>query len=73
MTTKDIVEAILSINPNIKSLFAASHIISEERNYTANAHPEYPFLKYFFDPSFIVIISQQIHVFLIGDKDKGQK
>lgn len=73
MTTRDIVEAILSINPKIKPLFAASHIISEERNYGPKGHPEYPFLKHFFDPKFIVIISQQIHVYLIGDRDKGKK
>ena len=73
MTTKDIVEAILSINPKIKPLFAASHIISDERRYKQKGHPEYPFLKHFFDPSFIVIISQQVHVYLVGDKDKGRK
>lgn len=72
MTAQDIVEAILSINPNVKPLFSAAHIISKERNYGPKAHPEYPFLKNFFDPKFIVIISKQIHVYIIGDKDKGK-
>lgn len=73
MTTQDIVEAILSINPNVKPLFKAAHIISEERQYGPKAHSEYPFLKFFFDPKFIVVISKQIHVYIIGDKDKGKK
>lgn len=73
MTSQDIVEAILSINPDVKPLFTAAHIISKERQYGPKGHPEYPFLKNFFDPKFIVVISKQIHVYIIGDKDKGKK
>lgn len=73
MTSEQAVEAILSINPYTEPLFRAAHILNDtDRNWKAKAHPEYPFLKYFFDPKFIVIISKQIHVFLIGDKDKGK-
>lgn len=72
MTAQDVTEAILSINPTLEPQFRAAHIISKERPYTAKSHPEYPFLKYFFDPKFIIIISQQIHVYIIGDKDKGK-
>lgn len=72
MTTQTVTEAILSINPYTESLFKAAHVIAEpDRKYKAKAHPEYPFLKYFFDPKFIVIISKQIHVYIIGDADKG--
>ena len=73
MTAQDITEAILSINPNVEPLFRAAHIISDDRKYGPKGHPEYPFLKYFHDPKFIVIISKQIHVYLVGDKDKGKK
>lgn len=72
MTAQDVTEAILNINPKVESLFRAAHIISDERRYSAKSHPEYSFLKYFFDPKFIVIISKQIHVYIIGDKDKGK-
>lgn len=73
MTAQDVTEAILSINPSVEPLFRAAHVISEERRYGPKAHPEYPFLKYFFDPKFLVIISKQIHVYIIGDNDKGKK
>lgn len=73
MTAQDITEAILSINPKVESLFRAAHIISDDRKYGPKGHPEYPFLKHFFDPKFIVVISKQIHVYIIGDKDKGKK
>lgn len=71
MTAQDVTEALLSINPNLEKLFRAAHVIaSPDREWKAKAHPEYPFLKYFFDPKFLVIISQQIHIFIIGDKEK---
>lgn len=73
MTAQDITEAILNINPSVKPLFIAAHVISEDRLWEGKAHPEYPFIKYFFDPKFIVVISKQIHIYIIGDKDKGNK
>lgn len=73
MNAQDVTEAILSINSNLVPQFRAAHIITDERQYTAKPHPEYPFLKYMFDPKFIIIISKQIHVYLVGDKDKGKK
>lgn len=73
MTTEQVVEAVLNINPYTENLFRAAHIINDtDRNWKAKAHPEYKFLKYFFDPKFIIIISKQIHVYLVGDKDKGK-
>ena len=72
MTTQDITEALLSINPKLYPIFKASHVISDDRPWMAKAHPEYNFIKYFFDPSFIVIISKQIHIYIVGDKDKGK-
>ena len=58
MTTEQVVEAVLNINPYTENLFRAAHIINDtDRNWKAKAHPEYKFLKYFFDPKFIIIIS----------------
>lgn len=74
MTSQDVVESILAINPNTYAQFRACHFINDtDRKWTAKAHPEYPFLKYFFNPHFIVIISKRIHVYIVGDKDKGRK
>ena len=73
MTTKEIVEAILYLNPSTEKYFKASHIISKERNWKAFAHPEFPFINNFKDPKFIVIISKQIHVYLIGDLIQGKR
>lgn len=72
MTAQEVTESILAINPMTERLFRACHIISKDRPYVAKVHMEYPFLKYFNDPHFIVIISKQIHVYIIGDKDKGK-
>ena len=74
MTSKEVVEAILAINPSTYDKFRACHLINDEdRRWTAVGHPEYPFIKYFFDPHFIVIISKRIYVYIVGDKDKGRK
>lgn len=72
MTAKEIVEALLYINPDTEKYFKAAHIIAEERPWKAKPHPEYPFIKAFKDPRFIVFISKQIHVYIIGDIAKGK-
>lgn len=74
MTTKTIVESILYLNPNTEKLFRASHILSEERNWKAVPHPELPFINAFKNPKFLVFVSTQIHLYLIGDviKAKGR-
>lgn len=74
MTTKEVVEALLSIDYRLEKLFIAIHVIAKpDRNWKAKAHPEFPFVKNFFNPKFIVIISTQIHIYIIGDKAKGNK
>jgi hypothetical protein len=66
MTSKEVVEAILAINPSTYDKFRACHLINDEdRRWTAVGHPEYPFIKYFFDPHFIVIISKRIYVYIV--------
>ncbi len=74
MTTKEITEAILYLNPNTYNQFKAAHIINDsDRNYKPKAHPEYPFINAFKDPRFIVVISKRVHVYIIGDRSKGQR
>ena len=68
MTTKEIVEAILYICPDSYKSFRAAHVINDtDRNWTAKEHNEYPFISAFTDPKFLIIISKQIHVFIIGE------
>ena len=74
MTTKEVVEALLSIDPDLEKIFIAAHVIANpDRNWRAKAHPEFRFLKNFFNSKFIIIISTQIHIYIIGDKAKGNK
>lgn len=71
MVTKDIVEAILYMNSNSYKYLKAIHVINNtDRNWTAREHKEYPFIKAFSNPSFLVIINKQIHVYIIGDNFK---
>jgi len=71
MTTKDVVEAILYLNPETEKFFRACHLLDDNRAWKPYAHPEYPFIDAFKDPRFLVIISTQIHIYLIGgESDK---
>lgn len=73
MTTKEITEAILYLNPSTYKHFRAAHIINDsDRQYKPVAHPEYPFISAFKDPKFLVIISKRIHVYIIGEKAAGK-
>ena len=73
MTTKDIVEAILYLNPETERYFRACHILDENRVWKPYAHPEYPFIDAFKDPRFLVIVSTQIHLYLIGDESDKKR
>ena len=74
MTTKEITEAILYLNPDTYKHFRAAHIINDsDRQYKPIAHPEYPFINAFKDPRFLIVISKQIHVYIIGEKSKGKR
>jgi len=75
MTTKEITEAILYLNPDTYKIFRAAHILNDtDRNWKAKEHNEYPFIHAFKDPKFLVIIDMQIHVYIIGDSvDQDKK
>ena len=70
MTTKEITEAILFQCPDVYPIVYAMHVLSEDRQWIAKEHKEFPFIKYFTDPKFIVIIDKQIHIYIVGDADK---
>lgn len=71
MTAKDVVEALLYINPDTYNSFRAAHIINDlDRNWKAKEHSEYPFISKFTNPYFLIIIEKQIHVYIIGEKFK---
>lgn len=67
MTTKDVVEALLFLNPESRPILTAAHILSEKNNWQAKEHPELTFMRYFKDPRYLWIIESQIHVYIIGD------
>lgn len=70
MTTKAIIEALLFQTPGLEKYLRAAHIISKERNWKAKEHTEFYFLNKFKDPRFLIIITNQVHVYLIGEIDK---
>ena len=72
MTTQTITEALLYQCPDTYDIFYAMHVINkDDRNYTAQAHPEFDFIiKHFKDPKFIGIIDTQIHIYIIGEEEK---
>lgn len=70
MNTKAITEALLFQSPELEKFFKASHIISRERNWKAKKHDEFYFLNKFKDPRFIVVITNQVHVYIIGDESR---
>ena len=72
MTTQDIVEAILYLNQDTEKYFRACHIIDKNRPYKAKEHSEYPFINAFTNPHFIMIVSQRIHLYIIGEQSKGR-
>lgn len=73
MTTKDVVEAVLYLNPETERFFRASHILDDNRVWKPYAHPEYPFIDKFKDPRFLCIISTQVHLYLIGEESDKKR
>lgn len=67
MRTKDLVEGILYMNPTLRLLFEAAHIIDKDRDWKPVEHNEIGFIHKFRDPKFIVIVETQIHVLMMGD------
>ena len=68
MNTKAITEALLFQCPETEKYLRAAHIISNERNWKAKKHDEFYFLSKFKDPHFIVVITNQVHVYIVGEE-----
>ncbi len=68
MKTKLLVEGLLYMNPALEIFFRAAHIINDkDRNWKPVEHNEIGFIHKFMNPKFLVIVENQIHVFLFGD------
>ena len=68
MTTKDVVEALLFLNPDSYNGFRIAHILNDtDRNWVAKEHNEYPFISAFTQPHFLIVINKQIHTYIIGE------
>lgn len=76
MKTKTLVEGILYVsgnNPIVRSAFEICHILNKtDRNWKSEPHIELFYLDYFKRPYFLMVIDKQLHVYVIGDKAKGQ-
>lgn len=72
MTTQDVVEALLNLDIKLKDSLRAAHVLNDfDRNWGPKQHPELNYIiKHFLDPHIIVVISTQIHVYIIGEKEK---
>lgn len=70
MNTKAITEAMLYQSPEIEKFFKAAHIIDKERNWKAKKHDEFYFLNKFLDPRFIIVVTNRVHVYIIGDESR---
>lgn len=71
MTSKSIVEALLYVCPDLETPLRAGHVLQDNRKWEAKEHIEYPYIKYFTNPKTIIIISKQIHIYIIGDVEKN--
>lgn len=76
MITKTVVEGILYVSGNnrlVKNAFEICHILNDtDRNWQSKPHIELFYLDNFKQPYFLMIIDKQLHVYVIGEKSKGQ-
>lgn len=76
MQTQQIVEGIKFVSNNnslVNACLDISHITNDsDRNWFPKSHPELYYLDKFKKPNFLIVIEKQIHVYIIGEKDKGK-
>ena len=76
METKLVVEALLSVASDTEYMSNAlygCHILNDtDRNWSPNPHSEYPWITAFTNPYFLMVVDKQVHVYVIGNKDKGK-
>lgn len=76
MISKEAIEGLLYITNNRElttKCLRASHILNDsDRNWTPVQHSEFYWLPSFLYCTYLIIIDKQVHVYLIGDRVKGQ-
>ena len=75
MKTKDVIEGLLYAsgnNPLVKQALELSHIITDERDWKSVPNLELFYLDRFKKPSFLCIVNKLYHVYIIGEREKGQ-
>ena len=74
--TKEIIEAILYKSQNreyMEECLQICHILNDtDRNWQPVEHTELFYAENFSNPYYLMIVDKQIHVYLIGEKDKGK-
>lgn len=74
--TKEIIEAILYKSQNreyMEQCLQICHILNDsDRNWQPIEHTELFYAESFVNPYYLMIVDKQIHVYLIGEKDKGK-
>ena len=74
--TKEIIEAILYKSQNreyMEECLQICHVLNDtDRNWQPVEHTELFYAESFSNPYYLMIVDKQIHVYLIGEKDKGK-
>lgn len=76
MRTKEIIEGLLNVAEypyNMTQNLRICHILNDsDRAWESVDHNEFHFLDSFKNPYFLMVVDKQVHVYLIGDKNKGK-
>ena len=76
MKTQDVIEGLLYISNYREALIdclTACHVLNTyDRNWQPEQKTTFYFLDSFKQPSFLMIVDKQVHVFIIGEKVKGK-
>lgn len=58
-------------NPVLINCLEVAKIIAQNRRYIGIEHQELFYMDKFIKPKFLIIVDKRLHVYIIGDKDKG--
>lgn len=74
--TKELIEAILYKSQNreyMEECLQICHVLNDsDRNWQPVEHTELFYAESFSNPYYLMIVDKQIHLYLIGEKDKGK-
>lgn len=76
MVTKEIIESLLYVAESqyaMRQNLRICHVLNDsDRNWEPIEHNEFHFINNFKNPYFLMVVDKQVHVYLIGEKDKGK-